>query len=186
MTEEATDASAAILAAAAAQLRHGTFEDISYSELAEQTSVSERTIYRRSPTRSHLLEALGRWLEDERFALPDCASLEEFRDAVRARFRAFDAAPAYAFVAARAGALSPTATEDASPTVAGIRALVERAMPGLNPRDQLRLVANVRYFVSPMFWARMRSGFEMSGDQVSEAFEFALQRVLPGVMSRAA
>jgi len=51
VVDETIDTSGAILACAATLLRHRTFEDITYLDLAEASGVSERTIYRRFPTR---------------------------------------------------------------------------------------------------------------------------------------
>ena len=177
--DEIVDTPSAILASAAMLLRQRTFDDISYADLAEIADVSERTIYRRFPTRSHLLEALGRWIEAEHFPVLDFRTPAEFRDAVRARFRAYDAEPAFAFVAARGGALSPTADDPAAPITETIVAMIDAAAPNLNRRDARRVAASVRYFVSPMFWARMRTGFDMSADETFGVFDLTLRRVLP-------
>jgi AcrR family transcriptional regulator len=152
--EEPVDTQAAILASAVVLLREHTFEDISYLDLAEATAVSERTIYRRFPTRSHLLEALARWIEAERFPLAEFRTPGEFRQAVRDRFQAYGTAPGYAFVAAR------------------------EAAPTLNRRDKQRIAAAARYFASPIFWARMRAGFDMNADETFEAFDRAIGQVL--------
>lgn len=80
--DEAVDTHSAILASAALLLRQRTFEDISYLELAEVAAVSERTIYRRFPTRSHLLEELAHWIESEHFPVSPFHTAPEFRSAV--------------------------------------------------------------------------------------------------------
>lgn len=177
--DEAVDTPSAILASAAQLLRHRTFEDVSYLELAEIADVSERTIYRRFPTRSHLLEALGRWIEAEHFPIAPFGTPAEFREAVRARFRAYEAEPAFAFVAARGAALSPIGEESAAPLTEAIVAMLGATAPTLNRRDTTRVAATLRYFASPMFWARMRTGFEMSADETFDAFDLAVRRVLP-------
>lgn len=164
---------------AAALLRQRTFEDISYLDLAEAAAVSERTIYRRFPTRSHLLESLGRWIETEHFPVREFSTPAEFRRAARERFRAFESAPAFAFVAARGASLSPTADVAGVSITAAIAAMIGTAAPTLNRRDALRITATVRYFASPLFWARMRTGFDMSAEQISEAFDLAMRSVLP-------
>jgi len=186
--DEAADTPSVILASAAQLLRQRTFEDVSYLELAEAAGVSERTIYRRFPTRSHLLEALARWIEAEHFPIPDFRTADEFRAAVRARFRAYDAEPAYAFVAARGGALSPTGDESAAPVTEAIVGMIDATAPNLNRRDARRATASLRYFASPMFWARMRTGFDMGADETYQVFDLAVRRVLPAASeaSRAA
>lgn len=177
--DEIVDTPSAILASAARLLRQRTFEDISYADLGEVAEVSERTIYRRFPTRSHLLEALARWIEEEHFPVLVFCTADEFRDAVRARFRAYDAEPAFAFVAARGSALSPTGEEASSPITASILAMIQTTAPTLNRRDAQRAAASLRYFASPHLWARMRTGFEMSADETFDVFDLALRRVLP-------
>lgn len=176
--EKPVDTEAAILGSAVALLREHTFEDISYLDLAEATAVSERTIYRRFPTRSHLLEALASWIEAEQFPLPDFRTPEEFRAAVRDRFRAYETAPGCAFVAARGAALSPTAEAPSVPITSAIFAMLDEAAPTLNRRDRQRIAAAARYFASPIFWARMRTGFDMSADETLEAFDRAMLQVL--------
>lgn len=175
--DELVDGQAAILASAVALLQERTFEDISYLDLAEASAVSERTIYRRFPTRSHLLEALARWIEAERFPLAEFRTPGEFRTAVRERFRAYGSAPGQAFIAARGAALSPTTEATSSPITVAILVMVQNAAPNLNLRDTQRIAAAARYFASPIFWARMRAGFDMNADETFEAFDRALLRV---------
>ena len=105
---ESVDTATAILASAAVLLREHTFDDISYRALADEVGISERTIYRQYPTRPHLLAALSNWIEQTCFPLPPFVTVSDFRAAVHERFRAYDASPAYAFVGARASAVSPT------------------------------------------------------------------------------
>jgi AcrR family transcriptional regulator len=182
--EEPVDTQTAILESAVALLRERTFEDISYLDLAEAAAVSERTIYRRFPTRSHLLESLARWIEAERFPLSEFRTPEEFRTAVRDRFRAYGTAPAYAFVAARGAALSPTIDAPTDPITIAILAMLEESAPTLNRRDTQRIAAAARYFASPTFWARMRAGFDMNADETFEAFDRAIRQAL-GVVPEA-
>ena len=176
--EEPVDTQAAILASAVALLRERTFEDISYLDLAEAAAVSERTIYRRFPTRTHLLEALARHIEAERFPLAEFRTPQQFRAAVRDRFRSYDTEPGYAFVAARGAALSPTTETPAAPVTSAILAMLEQSAPTLNRRDKQRIAAAARYFASPIFWARMRAGFDMNADETFEAFDRAILQVL--------
>jgi AcrR family transcriptional regulator len=176
--EEPVDTQTAILGTAVALLREHTFEDITYLDLAEAAAVSERTIYRRFPTRSHLLEALARWIEAERFPLTEFHTPQEFRKAVRERFRAYGTAPGHAFVAARGAALSPTTEAPSAPITSAILAMLDEVAPTLNGRDKQRIVAAARYFASPIFWARMRSGFDMNAEETFEAFDQAMLQVL--------
>jgi AcrR family transcriptional regulator len=168
----------AILASAAILLRERTFEDITYLDLAEAAGVSERTIYRHFPTRSHLLEALARWIEVERFPLAESNTPEGFRKAVSEQFTAYGSAPGYAFIAARGAALSPTTETSSTPIAGTILSMLSRAAPTLNRRDSQRIAAAALCFASPIFWARMRAGFDMNAEQAFEVFDRAILRVM--------
>ena len=179
MTDEAMGSTPSVLAGAALLLRQRTFEDISYADIAELADVSERTVYRRFPTRSHLLEALAVWIDDEHLPLGSFHTLPEFRAAVHARFRAYDAQPALAFVAARGAALSPTGQRSASVLTEAIVAMLAETAPHLNRRDALRAAATLRSFASAMYWARLRTSFDADAATTSRLFDRVVDRVLP-------
>ena len=175
---ETVDTPTAILASAAAILREHTFDDISYPALADAVGVSERTVYRQFPTRSHLLECLADWIEQTEFSLPPFVTIPQFQAAVRERFLAFDAAPAFAFVCARASAISPTGGAEPTFLTRAIEALVQTTYPGLNARDVGRATAALRYFASAQFWARMRTGFDMDAGEISDVFDRTVSQAL--------
>jgi AcrR family transcriptional regulator len=166
-----SDTPTAILASAAEALRETTFDDISYRALGDAVGVSERTVYRQFPTRSHLLEQLAEWIEASEFPLDAFVTISEFGAAARARFAAFDASPAFAFVCARAASLSPTGELEPTFLTRTIEAMLETAHPTANSRDRRRVAATMRYFSSAQFWARMRTGFEMSAPTISDVFD---------------
>lgn len=168
---ETVDTPTAILDSAKASLREHTFDDISYRALGDDVGVSERTVYRQFPTRSHLLEALGQRLEETEFPLGAFVTIPEFIDAAKARFHAFDEAPAFALVCARAASLSPTGQPEPTFFTRTILAMLETARPSLNTRDLYRVAAALRYFAAAQFWARMRTGFDMNALEISEVFE---------------
>ncbi|MBU2669912.1 TetR/AcrR family transcriptional regulator [Actinoplanes bogorensis] len=176
--EEPVDTATAILASAVVLLRERMFDDISYRALADEVGISERTIYRQYPTRAHLLAALSNWIEQTRFPLPPFVTVSDFRAAVHERFRAFDTLPAYAYVGARASAISPTLNTEPAYITRAIEAMLEVAAPTLNRRDQRRVAASLRYFSSAMFWARLRTGFDLDADEIGEAFDRAVDTVL--------
>ena len=168
---EPVDTPTAILASAAAELRENPFDEISYRTLGDAVGISERTVYRQFPTRSHLLEGLAAWIEASEFPLPAFVTIPEFRAAARDRFTAFDASPAFAFVCARAASISPTGDSEPTFLTRTIGAVLETAYPSVNARDRTRAAATMRYFSSAQFWARMRTGFEMSAAEISDVFD---------------
>jgi len=177
--EESVDTATAILASAAVLLRERTFDDISYRALADQVGISERTIYRQYPTRAHLLAALSHWIEQTYFPLPPFVTVSDFCAAAHERFRAFDASPAYAYVGARASAISPTLDAGGPAYITrAIEAMLDVAAPTLNRRDRRRVAASLRYFSSAMFWARLRTGFDLDAGEICDAFDRAVGTVL--------
>ncbi len=181
---ETVDTPTAILASAAAMLREHTFDDISYRSLGDAVGVSERTVYRQFPTRSHLLESLAAWIEEDEFPLPAFVTIPQFQMAVRDRFAQFDASPAFAFVCARAASISPTGESEPTFLTRTVEAVLQTSHPTLNTRDLRRAAATLRYFSSAQFWARMRTGFDMSAHDIADVFDrtaaVTLERLPPG------
>ncbi|WP_435749202.1 TetR/AcrR family transcriptional regulator [Microbacterium sp. PMB16] len=175
---EGTDTPTVILSHAAAALRESPFDDISYRSLGDAVGVSERTVYRHFPTRSHLLEGVAGWIESTVFPLPPFVTIPEFREASRARFAAFDASPAFAFVCARAASISPTGEPEPSYFTRVLVAMLATNYPSVNGRDLRRVAATLRYFASAQFWARMRTGFDMSAPAIGDVFERTASQVL--------
>ena len=176
--EEPVDTATAILASAAVLLREHTFDDISYRALADEVGISERTVYRQYPTRAHLLAALSNWIEQTHFPLPPFVTVADFRAAVHERFRAFDASPAYAYVGARASTISLTLDAEPAYITRAIEAMLDVAAPTLNRRDRRRVAASLRHFSSAMFWARLRTGFDLDASEICDAFDRAVGTVL--------
>ena len=178
MMAEAVDTPTAILANAAAALREHPFDDISYRALGDAVGVSERTVYRHFPTRSHLLEGVAGWIESTAFPLPPFITIAQFQEAARARFVAFDSAPAFAFVCARAASISPTTPPEPTFFTRALVAMLATTHPSVNERDQRRVAAALRYFASAQFWARMRTGFEMSAPEIADVFDRTVAEVI--------
>ncbi|MGA7148550.1 MAG: TetR/AcrR family transcriptional regulator [Microbacterium sp.] len=182
MMAESIDTPTAILAHAAAALREHPFDDISYRTLADAVGVSERTVYRHFPTRSHLLEGVAGWIESTEFPLPPFVTIPEFREATRARFHAFDSSPAFAFVCARAATISPTGEAEPSFFTRALVAMLDTNHASVNQRDLQRVAAALRYFASSQFWARMRTGFDMSAAEIADVFDRTVAEILAGVL----
>lgn len=178
MMAETLDTPTAILASAAELLRENTFDDISYRALGDAVGVSERTVYRQFPTRSHLLEGLAEAIERTEFPLPAFVTIPQFRQAARARFAQFDASPAFAFVCARAASISPTGEAEPTFLTRTIEAMLQANFPTLDARDLGRIAATLRYFSSAQFWARMRTGFEMSAVEIADVFDRTVEQAL--------
>jgi AcrR family transcriptional regulator len=178
MMAEGVDTPTAILAHAAAALREHPFDDISYRTLGDAVGVSERTVYRHFPTRSHLLEGVAGWIESTAFPLPPFVTIAQFQDAARARFVAFDASPAFAFVCARAASISPTGDPEPTFFTRALVTMLAANHPAVNERDLRRVAATLRYFASAQFWARMRTGFELSAPAIADVFDRTVAQAL--------
>lgn len=178
MMAEVVDTPTAILANAAAALRENPFDDISYRAIGDAVGVSERTVYRHFPTRSHLLEGLAGWIESTEFPLAPFVTMAQFQEVSRARFLAFDSSPAFAFVCARAASISPTGEQEPTFSTRALVAMLATNHPTVNGRDLGRVAAALRYFASAQFWARMRTGFDMSAPAIADVFERTAAQVL--------
>lgn len=162
--------SQAILNAASQLLRTNTFDEIAYRDLGEMTGVSERTVYRHFPTRSHLLTDLAVLLEDTHFLLDPFATWDQLNHAVGQRFQQFDDAPAFAFVLARADAISPLEKSHPSFVAQALVALIEQTLPRLSVRDTRRVSSVLCHCASAQYWARCRSELGMSAQEITGAF----------------
>jgi AcrR family transcriptional regulator len=184
MMAEGVDTPTAILANAATALREHPFDDIPYRALGDAVGVSERTVYRHFPTRSHLLEGVAAWIESTEFPLPPFVTIAQFQAASRARFLAFDSAPAFAFVCARAASISPTGESEPTFFTRALVAMLATSHPSVNERDLRRVAATLRYFASAQFWARMRTGFEMSAPAIADIFDRTVAEAMGDLFSR--
>lgn len=176
--QEAFDTPTAIVASAAVLLRDQPFDDISYRALGDAVGVSERTVYRQYPTRSHLLESLALWIEQTQLPMRAFTTVDQFRAAAKERFRAFDASPAYAFVCARAATISPTGDAEPSFLTRAIEVMLDSCAPTLNVRDRQRMTAALSHFASVQLWARLRSGFGMDADEIGAVFDRAVHQIV--------
>src|SRR5438445_8811872 len=78
-----------ILRAVGHQLEQGPLEDLSFSEIAKDAKVGERTVYRYFPTKEALLGAFWAWMQSQAVGLqPERAkpprSLPRIREAIKA------------------------------------------------------------------------------------------------------
>ena len=184
--EEPVDTATAILASAAVLLRERMFDDISYRALADEVGISERTIYRQYPTRAHLLAALSNWIEQTSFPLPPFVTVSDFRAAVHERFRGLrHACPRTRSSAPGRPRSRRRWTSSRAYITRAIEAMLEVAAPTLNQRDRRRVAASLRYFSSAMFWARLRTGFDLDAGEICDAFDRAVDTVLAKLPSSA-
>jgi hypothetical protein len=56
--------------------------------------------------------------------------------------------------------------------------------PAVNERDRRRVAATLRYFASAQFWARMRTGFEMSAPAIADVFDRTVAQSLGDLLIR--
>ena len=78
-----------ILRAVGNQLEQGPLEDLSFSEIAKDAHVGERTVYRYFPTKEALLGAFWAWLQSQAVSPPEpkakpARSLPRIREAIKA------------------------------------------------------------------------------------------------------
>ena len=134
----------------------------------------------RSPPANVIWRRWG-WIESTAFPVPPFVTIAQFQAAARARFLAFDSSPAFAFVCARAASISPTSAPEPTFFTRALVAMLATSHPSVNERDQRRVAATLRYFASAQFWARMRTGFEMSAPAIADVFDRTVAEALGDV-----
>ena len=77
---------------------------------------------------------------------------------------------------------APTLDADPAYITRAIEAMLDVAAPTLNRRDRRRVAASLRYFSSAMFWARLRTGFDLDAGEICDAFDRAVGTMLARVL----
>jgi AcrR family transcriptional regulator len=167
-----------ILDAAIAVLTRGG-EELTMAAVAEEASVTERTVFRHFETREKLFEAVWHWINIRLAVAGMPQSVPDLLVSPRNKFPRFDADEALFrwFVANPQGhavRLTVKAERQAS-----YLALVRRARPDLGRAAQRRLAAACQLLDSSFAWQSMHDYWDMDGAEggraASEAIAVLLQ-----------
>lgn len=181
---QAEQVRASILDALIARLEHEAMEDVPIDELARESGVSRRTLYRYFPGREALLAAAEARLVD-RLGLPTAvAGPEEISASFREASCRLEQHPALA----RALRQTTVGPELRPPLrarrVAAIVGALEPLTQGLDPIEARQLAAIIAYLCSSNAWVTIGDESRLSGDDIRDAVTWAIETLLVDVRRR--
>jgi AcrR family transcriptional regulator len=170
-----------ILDAAGRAMEQQGLDELSFSAIARDAGVKERTVYRHFPNKSQLIRGLCEWYQDRvRYGNIPCTEDELLAKPLQ-MFPAFDQNERLA----RALWASPQGREFRLSNVeerkAGIRAAIADAVRGLPPRQARWVAAAVHVLLSSATWQTMKDYWGLSGEDAGRASAMAMALILDGV-----
>ncbi|HVW57865.1 MAG TPA: TetR/AcrR family transcriptional regulator [Rhizobiaceae bacterium] len=165
-------------------LEQDDLEQISMAMLAKHANVAERTIFRHFPNRADLISAAGEWISTKVFRLvafdtPDGLA-KGFRDACEM----FDKNPklAHAIAITRLGRSARSGFRRRF--IESSRKALAPITVGLKPEEKRRAEAVITFLDNVLAWHSMREEFGMSGRDVADAIEWALDALFDDLRRR--
>jgi AcrR family transcriptional regulator len=170
-----------ILDAAGRLMEDRGLEQFSFSGIAREAGVKERTVYRHFPSKAALIDGLCAWFQ-QRIRYGDFARTEaELLAKPLQTFPGFDENERLA----RALWASPQGREFRLSNVEerkdGIKAAVADAVRGLPTRQARWVAAVVHVLLSSATWQTMKDYWGFSGEEAGRASAMAIELLLNGV-----
>lgn len=158
---------------------------LTFKEVAAESGIPERTLYRYYPTREDLLAGAYEWVNQRLgFEGEPPTDAPAAQDLVRRAFPAFDdiAAVVSELLAAPEGRAARLASRPDRQRAAN--ALVKREVPGLGRTEQRRVAAAVQVLTTASTWQALRDHWEMDGAEAGETAAHAIALLLKGARAR--
>jgi AcrR family transcriptional regulator len=169
-----------IVAACLTLMRRGA--DLTYSAVAAEAEVQERTVYRHFPKKEDLGDALWDWIIEHRTHGDFSAGNEgQLIAAMRKSFAGFDAeAPLIEAMLHSPQGLDVRRRQQ-PPRRAMFLACVDEAVPGLPPQARERAAAALQVLYSAPSWELLRNFWQMDAAQAADTIELAIHCLLSGL-----
>jgi AcrR family transcriptional regulator len=167
-----------ILDAAGRLMADRGLEDLSFTAIAEEAGVKERTVYRHFANKSALLEGLWGWYQGRINYGPIAENERDLLEKPLRTFVGFDENEKLT----RALWSSPQGRDFRLSNVeerkAGIRKAIADATQSLSPRQAKWLAAAIHVLYSGAAWSTMKDYWGLSGTDAGRASSFAIELLL--------
>ncbi len=169
-----------ILDAAGRLMEDRELEEFSFSAIAREAGVQERTVYRHFPTRSALVQNLCAWFQ-QRVRYEFAHTEQELLDTPKRTFPGFaeNERLVRALWSSRQGREFRLSNVDERKQ--GIEAAIADAVRGLPPRQAKWIAAIVHVLLSSATWQTMKDYWGLSGQEAGKASSMALELLLNAV-----
>ncbi len=158
-------------------LEDDEIDQISMAALARAANVAERTIFRHFPTRADLISAAGEWISANIFRLIPSSGPEDLSNGFRQACAQFDKHPrlAHAIAVSRVGRTARS--EFRKQFIELSRDVLAPLTSGLSEEERRRAEAIVTYLDNVLAWHTLREEFGMSGQEVADTIQWAMDLV---------
>lgn len=159
---------------------------LTFKEVAQETGVPERTVYRYFPTRTALLAAVFEWTNEQiGHEGPRPTTEAGLVALVRQAFRGFDEhAPVVRQMLIEPGGRSARLADVADRRRAAIQ-LVRNEAPGLDRATRDRVAAAIQILTVAATWQSLNDYWDLDGPDAAETSALAIELLLEAARTRA-
>ena len=165
-----------ILRSLAEQLATGGLQDFSVVEAAQRAGVATRTVYRYFPNREAVLDAIGRWVDQQFGDLPFPTNPQEVVDLAEQVFPRFEQEATLV----QALLVSELGQNVRSRVRSKRRQSIETALSGVaDDSDSARAIkAVIGHLMSAETWQQLHDEFELDGEAAGQAVAWAVRTLI--------
>jgi AcrR family transcriptional regulator len=174
-----------ILRAVADRLEAADPGDISIPEVARQSGVSLRTVYRYFPTRDDLFAAAGEWIGEQMLGgAPFEETADELGEVVKQTWERFDDHPRLVRAMALSQAGRSVRSHRRARRLAGISRALQEVTDNLPKREVRQAEAVFFYLENMLAWVTMRDEAGLNGREAGDAVAWAIRTLVEDLRRR--